>query len=59
MNTTKVTPIRAVIGPNSMPDPARLLMANTVLTLGRRSESAAVTTDDDFPRFDVLRRSLI
>ena len=31
MSTTKVTPIKAVIGPNSMVDPARLLMANTVL----------------------------
>jgi len=31
MSTTKVTPIKAVIGSNSMPDPARLLMANTVL----------------------------
>src|ERR1700679_4015927 len=31
MSTTKVTPIKAVIGPHSMPDPARLLMANTVL----------------------------
>ena len=31
MSTTKVTPIKEVIGPNSMADPARLLMANTVL----------------------------
>jgi hypothetical protein len=31
MSTTKVTPIKAVIGPNSMAGPDRLLMANTVL----------------------------
>lgn len=31
MSTTKVTPIKAVVGPDSMVDTARLLMANTVL----------------------------